>query len=151
MAKRLQPRQTNGYDEARVKAFVAEIEDEFDKLESEKGSYMVAAKAIRARIKDVYQTANSMGIDKAALKAVINRRLLERKIAMGRDDLEVDSRDKYDLIRDALGDYASTPLGEAASNVARIVENVSRLQRIKAHQGTLKVDDGPDDPPRPAA
>jgi uncharacterized protein (UPF0335 family) len=144
MAKRLQPRQTNGYDEDRVKAFVSEIEDEFEKLESEKGTYMAAAKAIRARIKDVYQTANSMGIDKTALKAVINRRVLERKIAMGRDDLEADSRDKYDLIRDALGDFASTPLGEAATDAASldssvVAANIEHLSGVRALKGKPQV------------
>jgi uncharacterized protein (UPF0335 family) len=120
MAKRLKlVKQTNGYNEEQVKSFVSEIEDELDKIATGKGEYMAFCKNIRGRIQDVYKTANGMGIDKDALKAVIAARAMERKIAMARDGLDHDGRDNYDLIRQALGDFATTALGEAALRVER--------------------------------
>ena len=153
MAKRLNPKQTNGFDEDRVKSFVAQIEGELDKLASEKGSYMAFAKSIRETIHEVYQTAQAMGVDKAPLKAVVSRRAMERKIEAAREDLDIDGRDKYDLIRGALGEFASTPLGVAAwappGNVTTLgdaaAENVRTLRRGMKSLGAQ------DEPPQPAA
>ncbi len=143
MARKLELKKTTGFDPGRVKEFVEYIESEFDKLASEKGAYMERAKVIRGRIDDIYKTAKAMGLPKAPLKAVIKERELERKLKAIPDAFdEMEEREKYNLIRDALGDFASTPLGEAASsppenvtNFADAVEkNVERLKRgIKKH------------------
>lgn len=155
MATKLETKKPNGFDPDQVKSFVADIEAEFDKLASETGAYMNRAKVIRGRIDDVYKSAKAMGVPKAPLKAVIKARELERKLKNIPDDFEdIDERDKYQLIRDALGDFASTPLGEAASalpeNITSLADaaatNVGRLKR-----GMKKLDDGAGDHPQPPA
>ena len=143
MAKKLESaKQTNGFNPERIRGFVSEIEQEFDKLASEKGAFMERCKVIRSRIDDVYKSAKAVGVPKTPLKAVVKTRKLERDLKDIRDDLEdIDERDKYDLIREALGDFASSPLGQAASTppgsefegVGDIVaQNVERLRGIKA-------------------
>ncbi|MCI0598732.1 MAG: hypothetical protein L0Y60_04295 [Beijerinckiaceae bacterium] len=143
MARKLELKKTNGFDPDRVKGFVADIEAEFDNLASEKDAYMERAKVIRGRIDDIYKTAKALGVPRGPLKAVIKERELERRLeAIPESFAESEEREKYNLIMDALGDFASTPLGEAAAsppeNVTSLADavttNVARLKRgIKKH------------------
>lgn len=142
MAKKLESKkQTNGFDPERIRGFVSEIKQEFDKLASEKGAFMERCKVIRTAIDDVYKSAKAQGVLKAPLKAVVKTLKLERDLKDIRDDLDdIDYRNQYDLIRDALGDFASSPLGQAASTPpqseavavgAIVAKNVERLRGIK--------------------
>jgi uncharacterized protein (UPF0335 family) len=71
-----------------------------ERLEDEK-------RALGSDIKDVYAEAKSAGYPVDALRQVIRERRME---AQKREEREVGMT----LIRNALGDFANTPLGEAA-------------------------------------
>lgn len=63
--------------------------------------------ALQSDIKDIYAEAHSAGFD----KKVIRKLIAERK----RDPAEVEEMEMLiDVYRRALGDFASSPLGEAA-------------------------------------
>lgn len=110
---------TNGYDKEKTKNFVARIESLHADIASIMGSALNECKGVHADIKLVYDEAKEIaGIPKKALKRVIKARALERKAAEVREELEGEDQDSFDNIRLALGDFASTELGQAALNGA---------------------------------
>lgn len=131
----------NGFDRAKTQSFVERIES----LMADKRSVMMTAVskcgAIQGDIKLVYDEAkDETGLPKKALRNVIKARELERKAADVRDDLEGEDQDNFDLIRQALGDLADTPLGRAAlPPVAKLPEANTSTQPFR-----------PDDEPRTA-
>lgn len=107
--------QTNGFDRAILSQFVKDIDRLKGEIESRKGAYMAWCKSQRELINDVLDRAKDAGIPKKELKAVLKARDLEKKIEKIREDLEEgDAADTFDMIREALGDLAGTPLGRAA-------------------------------------
>jgi uncharacterized protein (UPF0335 family) len=105
---------SNGYNKDTVEEAVEAVEALHTELDVERGKYMVKAKAIRERINDAYTIAKQEGVPVKELKAVIKTRELERKAGEQRERLEPDEIERFDLIRDALGDLADLPLGQAA-------------------------------------
>jgi uncharacterized protein (UPF0335 family) len=97
-----------------VQDAVADIENCYDKLDTERGIYMSKCKGIRGEMKDHYADASNLGISTKLLKKIIKERELERKIAGLTEDLEADERSEYDMLTDKLGEFANTPLGAAA-------------------------------------
>lgn len=94
--------------------FTHRVENLYDELASEKGEYMNRARQIRESIARVLVEAKDAGIPKKEFKTVIKARQLENRLEHLRDDLEPDEAETFDQIRLALGDYADTPLGQAA-------------------------------------
>lgn len=116
-----QSKQTNGIDPEVGKSYVSRIERLEGEIESERGKYMAAAKRIREDIKTVISEAKDDGIPKRALKSIIATRKLDRKkakIENGIDD--IDDQAAFEQLKEALGDYADTPLGEAALDNADV-------------------------------
>lgn len=91
----------NGIAGDHLKAFVERIE----RLTEEK-------KAIGDDIKEVFAEAKGSGFDPAVMRALIK----ERKA--NKDDLD-EFNTVLELYREALGQLASTPLGEAAVRAAQ--------------------------------
>lgn len=123
MARGRKPKQTdiedaprpghNGFDPSTVNSFVARIENRHDELLKERSTYMLACKGIRGEIAEILDEAKDKGIPKRALKSVIKARELEVKAARVREELEAEDQESHDLIRQALGDLADLPLGQA--------------------------------------
>ena len=87
----------NGIAKERLQSLVGRIE----RLEEEK-------RGLASDIKDIYTEAKSAGFDVKALRALI----VERR----KDAAEVENHQALlDLYRDALGDFVSTPLGQAGA------------------------------------
>jgi len=128
MAKRLETRFNNYLDDDKITQFVADIEAQYEKLASHKAAAAADCKPFQRRIKDIYKTAESMGVNTDALKAIIKTREYERKSQDLIDELNIGERDEYARIKDALGDYGSTPLGSAAIKQA---ENIVEIPRAK--------------------
>lgn len=105
---------SNGYDKVKLKQFVDAIEREQDKLDELKIDHMNACKGPRGRIKQITKAAREEDIDIDAFRVTLKRRMDERKHAKRVAELEDDSRDAYEMIEEALGEYADTPLGQAA-------------------------------------
>lgn len=105
----------NGVNTEKVAKFTADIEALLGDLATAKAEYMRQARTIRDEVNTVYGEAKDAGIPKRAFKAVIRARGLERKLDACRGDLEdADDIETFDQIRDALGDLAELPLGQAA-------------------------------------
>jgi hypothetical protein len=58
--------------------------------------------------------AEKAGIPKREFRAVMRTRQLENKLEAIRDGLQADEQETFDQIRNALGDLADLPLGQAA-------------------------------------
>jgi len=90
----------HNFAKAHLKSFV----DRLERLDEEKT-------AITDDIKDVYNEAASQGFDKKVLRALIRRRKQDANELAEFEAL-------LDTYRHALGDLATTPLGEAAMKKA---------------------------------
>jgi hypothetical protein len=97
-----------------VQAAVEAIEKLDGDLLSEKMAYMNRCKIIRKMKADKYDHASDQGISKKLLKKKIKERDLERKIDGITEDLEDDERSEYQMLTEKLGEFADTPLGQAA-------------------------------------
>jgi uncharacterized protein (UPF0335 family) len=109
----------NGYDKAALTSIVGEIEGCMADLLSERGSYMQRCRSIRERITDAYERAKEAGIPVKELRLLVRNRAREAKIEQSIAELEADAQATYELLYDALGDFKSTPLGEAALDKAK--------------------------------
>ena len=110
---------TNGYDKDQLNGYLAEVAEQDDELLSLRGEYMAACKGPRGKIKQILVRAKEDGINMPALRALLDKRRDERKQDRRVADLEMDDRSAYDMMLDALGEYGSTPLGQAALDRAR--------------------------------
>lgn len=97
-----------------MQAAVANIEQCYSDLASERGIYMSKCKRIRETMAGDYDKASDQGISKKLLKKIIKERELERKIFGLSDDLEADERSEIEMLKEKLGEFANTPLGKAA-------------------------------------
>ena len=113
---RAKPRAGGGADNPNlVIEFVGRIENLHADLEKEKSAYMLACKALREDLKEVFEQAQDKGLPKKPLKAIVKQRALEKKVAACRDDLDdIDHLSAFDIMKAALGDLADLPLGQAA-------------------------------------
>jgi Skp family chaperone for outer membrane proteins len=109
---------TNSPSEDDVQAAVANIEQCYTDLASERGVYMTKCKRIRETMAGDYDKASDQGISKKLLKKIIKERELERKIGALTDDLEDDERSEHQMLMEKLGEFANTPLGKAALSQA---------------------------------
>jgi uncharacterized protein (UPF0335 family) len=116
---------SNGYDGDQLKGYLQEIEVADNDLLSLKSDYMLKCKGPRAQIREIMAAAKEAGCNMTALREIVAddrvRRRRERRIA----ELEADDLADYEEMERALGDYGSTPLGEAA------------LKRAKANEDAL--------------
>lgn len=83
-------------------------------LETLKAEYMNECKALREDKKDILEIANQAGADKTAIKAVLKTRKLQKKIHDVEDGLQLDGGQLYESYMEAVGDWGSTPLGQAS-------------------------------------
>ena len=104
----------NTIDADEVRRAVADIEGMLAELLSLRGAYMAQCKGVRERIKAAKDEAADNGIPRKALNIELKRRELERKIDGLMADADEDDADLAQQIREALGDFANSPLGLAA-------------------------------------
>lgn len=134
MARILEGRNRANADE------MASFVDKFEELEKEvlreKMSYMERCRRIRSQQKDLLDDAKSQGLPKNVLKSVVKAREYDRKAEALMEELEDDAAQIFKDIRQALGDYADLPLGQAA--VAR--EEVTDDERTAAVVQAVKDD-----------
>lgn len=118
-----------------IASFVTRYEAVNEQVLSEKGQFMRRCAQLNEDKKTILDEAKEKGVPKAALKAVLKVRDLERKVEAAYDALEDDDAAQYDDIREALGDYADTPLGAAATKqqdpaTAAIVAAVKNDEKV---------------------
>lgn len=125
------PSKTNGFDPKKTSAYVKRIDSVYRQLESLKGKYMSECKGYRKDITDILDEAKSIGIPKKAFKSYLRERELLSKAADVRDELEGDDQDSFDMIKQAMGELADTPLGQAALSKAKGAEELEDLTSAK--------------------
>jgi len=75
---------------------------------------------------DEYDSASNRGISKKLLKTKIKERELKAKTAELTKDLQEDERSEYQMLSEKLGEFADTPLGQAAMAAAKPGESTLR-------------------------
>jgi hypothetical protein len=105
---------TNSPKEEDVQTAMANIEQGYADLMSERGIYMQKCKKIRGVMEDDYKSAQNLGISKKLLKKIVKEREFERKIEALTADLEPDEVSEHAMLMEKLGEFANTPLGKAA-------------------------------------
>lgn len=110
----------NGIDPVVAKRWLSEALRVYGDLDAQKIENMNAARAIRGRLPDIYESAKNAGLPLKAFKLMIKQRLIEQKIA----DLEQDINDltpeddedaeTFEQFQAAIGDFGELPLGAAA-------------------------------------
>jgi uncharacterized protein (UPF0335 family) len=97
---------------------MASFVDEYEKMEAEKlqrkMAYMAECAKIAGRQKDLIDDAKGQGLNGKVLRSIVKARSFERKAEEVFDTLEDDDANLFKDIREALGDYADLPLGQAA-------------------------------------
>jgi len=104
----------NSPSDGHVLEAVQNIEESYRKLDTERAVYMNKCKSVRAEMKDHYSDAGNLGISKKLLAKIIKERQYERKIDALTADLEPDERSELEMLIEKLGEFGSTPLGQAA-------------------------------------
>ena len=110
---------TNGFDPDQLNKFLGEIDTADDRLLELKSQHMLACKTPRAKIRETMKAAKEAGLNMAAFRTVVAEHRSQRKIEEKIAALEADDAQDFELMREALGDYGSTPLGEAALRKAK--------------------------------
>ncbi len=100
------------------KSYVERIETTIKAIEFEQEKAKEAIAPLREDIKEILIEAESNGLTKKAIRAVVKARALARKAEAVSDALEPSDKDTYDNIRHALGDLAGLPLGIIALDKA---------------------------------
>lgn len=107
-------KQTNGIDVDVATPYLNRVENLEEEIESERSAFMKKCKSIRGDIKDVLDEAKDAGVPKKALKAIVAKRKLERKINKLADNLDEEDEVAFEQLAEALGTLIDLPLGEAA-------------------------------------
>jgi uncharacterized protein (UPF0335 family) len=104
---------TNGYDKQRLEALLAEVDDADNRLATLKSEYMESCKGPRNDIAAVFEAAKEQGVPVKAFRTYVANRRLEKSKNRNVQKLDLAQQSEYEMLRDALGDYGSTPLGAA--------------------------------------
>lgn len=125
--------------EGRAQPFLERIENVLADIASKKGEYMAEAKGLREDIKEIYNEAKDHGVATKALRQLVRYRELERRQAALSEGLDIDERSTFEQLRDALGDFAELPLGQAALGLDGEEEDVR--PRFKREDGQTDIED----------
>lgn len=134
----------NGISAEKAKPYLDRIENLFGQLASLRGTYMAEAKVFRQDIKEIYSEAKSNGIPARALKGLVRYRELERKQRELSAGLDIDESAAFEQLVDALGEFAETPLGQAAqSSLKEVIAKGDAIAR-EAEANLAKLGRGKD-------
>jgi len=94
--------------------YVQRIEQLHDDIATLQAENAERCQNIREDVKEVYHDVFEAGLAPKPLKALIKVRELSRKAHAVRKKLDLDQRAEFEQLVEALGEFAETPLGEAA-------------------------------------
>jgi uncharacterized protein (UPF0335 family) len=94
--------------------YVQRIEQLLDDIATMRAENAERCGNIREDIKEIYHDAREAGLAPKPLKALIRVRELSRKQHAVRKKLDLDQLAEFEQLVEALGEFAETPLGEAA-------------------------------------
>lgn len=110
---------SNAAGDDAIKSYVARIEELDRQKMLRHMEYMKECAVIAGDKKEVLKEAHESGLSKKALRAKVKERDLLRKAADVPKDLEDDEAADFAKISKALGPFADTPLGQAATGRKR--------------------------------
>lgn len=119
------------WNPADVEKAIEELEEFQDQIKALNEANASRVAAIKGHMGDAYKRYKKLGIDKKPLKTQLKLRAIERQKEEIVNDLEDDEQETLFEYQRALGEYADTPLGQAA--MARQEER--RQQRDAAFDG----------------
>ena len=105
---------SNRFDGEALKGYLAEIAHFDDELLSLKSDYMLKCKGPRAQIREIMKAAKEASINMKALREVVADDRTQRRRERRIDQLEADDLQDYQAMKEALGDFGDTELGQAA-------------------------------------
>lgn len=104
---------SNGFEKS-VQSAVERVEEVQANIDEIMENARAEASPLRDDIKEIKREAvDDLGITRKVLNAKISARRLMRKADSRRDNLDEEHQDEFDRISRALGDFITTPLGEA--------------------------------------
>lgn len=114
--------------EGKAEPFLKRVETLKAEAESAKGTYMAECKERNEDIKQVYTEAKDAGVPIKALKGVVKKREMERKISAIADGYDIEEQAAYSALVEALGD-----LGRAAADAAGVDVPASNGRADESH------------------
>lgn len=136
-----QSKQTNQIDPDLAIAYVSRIEHLNDNLETKRSAYIANCKVVREDIKEVLAEAKGDGIPIKALKATVKDHQLDRKKIKLAASLDIDDGVAFEQIKEALGEYGSTPLGKAAIDAAKPGPDIGEVTTAEDTAGAAYVEE----------
>ena len=113
---------TNGYDGARMMAFIEEYEETQAKIESIMDEAKTQCQPWRQEQPKILKRAAEEGFSKKEFRAHLTRRRKQYEADHAADSLDLEQRANFDLMGEALakhlGTFADTDLGRAATGMA---------------------------------
>jgi hypothetical protein len=110
---------TNGGPLGGLENYLRAIDEQDDALDTLRADYMNDCKGPRGRIKVTMSEIREAGINIVAFREILSERRAERRHQKRLGALEDDDLHAYEDMERALGEFADTPLGEAALDRAR--------------------------------
>jgi hypothetical protein len=114
MAKTATVENSNSPSAEQIQSAVAAIEGRYAELLAERMASMGRCRHIRAAMREDFATAKADGIRPKILRKICKERELERTINALYDDFEDDEKSEAAMLVEKLGDFANSPLGQAA-------------------------------------
>jgi len=105
---------SNQFDAEQISRFLDAIDREDDTLLTLASDHMAKCKGPRARIRDTMKAAKEAGLNMASFRTVVAQHRSERKIEEKIAKLEEDDHADFLQMKEALGEFLDTPLGQAA-------------------------------------
>lgn len=109
----------NGYNGKLALEICEAIEKEQAEIDEIKREASVACGPYRDRIKELKNEAFDAGFARKPFGAVVRKRRLEMKASKCDKGMSDEQRGEYQMMLDALGSFASTPLGAVAVEEAK--------------------------------
>jgi len=109
---------TNGGPLASVRGFLQEIDRVDDELATLRGEYMQACQGPRQELKDIMTAAADAEIDMSSFRVLLKEHRDARAHAKRLAELDLAQRASYAEMITALGELATSPLGQAAISKA---------------------------------
>jgi uncharacterized protein (UPF0335 family) len=105
---------SNEFNAEQITGYLDAIDKADDEILELKASHAAQCKGPRGRIRNVMKQAKHDGMNMQALRTVVAAHRAERRIDQKIAELEADDLADYQLMEQALGAFADTPLGAAA-------------------------------------
>lgn len=104
----------NGGPLAGLKGYLEEIDRQDDELLTMRADYMNACKGPRGIIAEIMASAKEAGINPKAFRELLRKHRADRLHDRRLDDLDLADLSDFKNMKEALGDFIDTPLGQAA-------------------------------------